>query len=41
MVVLFYILEYWYMIYLIYGTINGTYGIKCMIYGSKYIKYMV
>ena len=28
-------------LYLIYGTINGTYGIKCMIYGSKYIKYMV
>ena len=28
-------------IYLIYGTINGTYGIKWMLYGSKYIKYMV
>ena len=28
-------------IYLIYGTTNGTYGIKCMLYGNKYIKYMV
>ena len=41
MVVLFYIPEYWYIIYLIYDTINGIYGIKCMLYGTKYIIYMV
>ena len=29
------------MISLIYGTINGTDGIKYMLYGNKYIKYMV
>ena len=28
------------MIYLLYGTINGIDGFKCMLYGNKYIKYM-
>ena len=29
------------IMYLIYGTINGTYGIKYMLYGNKYITNMV
>ena len=40
MIVLFYIPEYWNMIYFTYGRINGTYGTKCMLYGTKYISYM-
>ena len=29
------------MVYLTYGIINGTHGIKYMLYENKYIRYMV